>query len=308
MLKCAASRETLNLGQIDKVTTAIDLIDRRKEQLSTDQRSAVHVRAETRPRRYKTNLQKTLHCDARRDAEASGRTRWLQALAALIIHSPTPVGQLLNSRRTWKFRGVQKFIHLVRSNRALGWPSSVAQLPPFLGRHAEPAQRQLYGMLMEVWEFHEFTRGHHVMSESPRRQYTRTVYKELLSNAAPGQSLKQAKRTLVSMISALERLAVHSQHPSICACVADGCSCTLRFSDRRGIKLSSARASGSSFTATLTWSKTMGSGKAVDSRPLVIHACCFIPQGGTCCQRQHRSRDDHVRGNRHDSNFKTVSG
>lgn len=127
--------------------------------------------------------------------------------------------------------------------------------------------------------FLEEVTGTEIAARVTKTPIYQIVTKELLYSAVAGQTLMQARRVFVSMIPALETLVIDAQTPMYLRLYSWWmflqCWCTLRFSDHRGINPTSV-VSGSSLSAKLTWSKTIGADKSVASRPLIIDPCCYV--------------------------------
>ena len=87
-------------------------------------------------------------------------------------------------------------------------------------------------------------------------------YKELLSKALPGDTVKQAPRMYTTMVAGLEenvmdpRASVYSRIYAWWVLVQTWC--TLRFSDHRGISPQEVKMDSSGFAAVLRRSKTIG--------------------------------------------------
>ena len=141
-------------------------------------------------------------------------------------------------------------------------------------RVSEPCNRRALENAHRALRFLEEVTGTQKEDKITALQIYEIIYQEHLSSAAPGQASKQALRFFVSIVSALERFVMDTDMAPFLRIyswwILLQCWCTLRFSDHRGVNPKAVRVIGSSMTALLTWSKTIGTDKAVGSRPHIV--------------------------------------
>ena len=227
------------------------------------------------PTKYKSRLHfaKFQGPSARRDAEESERQRWLQLLANLIVGTDTPMGRLLQSR--------QGDISLLGAGRRASYPTKQTHLTDFMQvRLSEPCNRGSLKLVHESFIFLDIVSGLEPSLRLTSSQLYITIYRELMTKALPGKLPRQAPRMFSAMLKALEQLIMSVSSPvyfriyAWWTCIQSWA--TLRFDDHRGINPRDIRIDCSSFTATLTRGKTIGEDKAIQSRPLIIDAECYL--------------------------------
>ena len=98
VITAAAERERRRMANFGNVEAAVWLHEREKRKLVVEQvqqqtSAQFDWAAAERPRKYRSRLERMLFDGptARRDAEEAERQRWLQILADLLRHSPTPM-------------------------------------------------------------------------------------------------------------------------------------------------------------------------------------------------------------------------
>ena len=256
------------------------------------------VAASVPPTRYKSRLHFASFQGptARKDAEEAERQRWLQLLANLIVGTDTPMGRLLQSRQgdisllgagrragtlRSRVRNIRHFLAWFAINHGITYTTEQTHLTDFMQvRLSEPCNRGSLKLVHESFIFLDMVSGLEPRLRLTSSQLYITIYRELMTKALPGKLPRQAPRMFSAMLKALEQLIMSFSSPvyfriyAWWTCVQSWA--TLRFDDHRGINPRDIRIDCSSFTATLTRGKTIGEDKAVQSRPLIIDAECYL--------------------------------
>ena len=256
-----------------------------------------HVAA-LRPRRFKNRLQRTLAAgaNARRDAEELERSRWVHALALILSPTDTPTGKLLTSQQTsfqflgaglrastlrGKVRTVKKFMVWLGLTHQLAFPTSYLQYAQYLEvRQSEPANRGALKQCHAAFQFLETAAGLPDAAKLTASELYELLYKEYLRRAAPGRPAKQAPRMFIEIWAAIEVFVVDQTKPKYLRIFGWWVLLqnwgTLRFSDHRGLLPDQITVNDRGLLAVLSRSKTVGSDKAIGSRPVVVLSVCFI--------------------------------
>ena len=106
------------------------------------------------------------------------------------------------------------------------------------------------------------------------------IQKERLAKSIPGRPTKQAPRMFMSMLAALEELAVDDKSLPYYRVYAWWILLQswgmMRFSDHRGLKPSDVQVTGNTMSAKPTRSKTTGDDKDVAFRKVHFSSCCYL--------------------------------
>ena len=106
------------------------------------------------------------------------------------------------------------------------------------------------------------------------------MYKEVLSQATPGRPVRQSPRMFVRLLAEIETLVVDPSKQTNLRIIGWWVLLqswgTLRFSDHRGLLPKQITVDNTGFTGVLSRSKTLGSDKTVGSRPVFVHAVCYV--------------------------------
>ena len=145
VITAAAERERRRMANFGNVEAAVWLHEREKRKLVGEQ--------------VQQRLERMLFDGptARRDAEEAERQRWLQILADLLRHSPTPMGELLAaqpgnvevlgggkraSTLRSRVRAIRKFLQWLHLAHDIGYPQTVEHYTEYLSlRLSEPCNR-----------------------------------------------------------------------------------------------------------------------------------------------------------------------
>ena len=198
------------------------------------------------------------------------------------------MGRLLQSRQgDISLLGAGRRAGTIRSRvrnirHFLAWHSSEqTHLTDFLQvRFSEPCNRGSLKITHESFILLDVVSGTEACSRLTNSQLYLSIYRELLSKALPGKPVKQAPRMFSSILRALEQMIISSKFPLYFRIyswwILVQSWATLRFDDHRGINPKHVKVTSSSFTALLNRSKTIGDGKSIHSRPLVIDSACYL--------------------------------
>ena len=172
-------------------------------------------------------------------------------------------------------RAVRRFLRWLSTNHDTSYPQSVEQLLEHLSaRHSEPCTKEVLKNAHEAMVFLE-----EASAVPAERRFTgldlySIGYKELLSKAPPGDTVKQAPRMFSTMMVGLEEKVMDpgtSVYSRIYAWwVLVQTWCTLRFSDHWGISPQKVKTDSSGLA------KTIGADKSIVSRPLVLDKACWV--------------------------------
>ena len=184
------------------------------------------------------------------------------------------VGTLRN-----RVRGIRKFLNFTSSTFKVDFLSSIDYYTAYLRmRVSEPCTQCALKQAHTCIVFLEEVTGIQKSERVTHTQFYEIIQKLRTSHVSP----KQAPRLFVSILIALEKFIMKPDHTAYLRIYAlwmlVQCWCSLRFSDHRGIRPSFVSIMGSSLTAQLTWSKTLGHDKPVRSRPLVVDLCCHLAE------------------------------
>ena len=180
-----------------------------------------------------------------------------------------------------RVRNIRHFLAWLAFNHGITYPTEQTHLTDSMQvRLSEPCNRGSLKLVHESFIFLDIVSGLEPRLRLTSSQLYITIYRELMTKALPGKLPRQAPRMFSAMIKALEQLIMSVSSPvyfriyAWWTCVQSWA--TLRFDDHRGINPRDIRIDCSSFTATLTRGKTIGEDKAVQSRPLIIDAECYL--------------------------------
>ena len=122
--------------------------------------------------------------------------------------------------------------------------------------------------------------GTSLLNVSLPRSCTRWCTK-ILVEKLPGRPAKHAPSRYTSTLQVLEA-PVRDRAASVCSRINTRWWlqvhpwCTVRFSDRRGLRPSDAQVNARGLVATLSRSKTLGAEESGTSRFLVLYVACFV--------------------------------
>ena len=180
-----------------------------------------------------------------------------------------------------RVRNIRHFLAWLAINHGITYSTEQTHLTDFMQvRLSEPCNRGSLKLMYESFIFLDIVSGLEPRLHLTSSQLYITIYRELMTKALPGKLPRQAPRMFSSMLKALEQLIMSDSSPvyfriyAWWTCVQSWA--TLRFDDHRGINPRDIRIDCSSCTATLTRGKKIGEDKAVQSRPLIIDAECFL--------------------------------
>ena len=180
VIQSAARRHGNRVGRLTKLDASCSLHwhHARKKRQATDIKK-------TAPRSCTSRLQRSLHTGptARGDADEKSRSRWVEVLAAVLVHTLTPIGkQLRDKPASIELLGAGRSTSMLRSPmRAVR--SSIGL--PFHGgsRRSLPAPKRTASQMYSV------------------------IQEEVLANTILGRPTKQGPRILLVMLSMLEEVA-----------------------------------------------------------------------------------------------------
>ena len=206
----AAKRDYQSLSKIDNASAAVALHLRAAQAQKNAPKPLPASPAKKLTLKFKHSLEKAL-CSgptARRDAEELERRRWIDALAQLLLNTPTPMGRLLSAdpscrnvlgggRRVdtirSRVRSIKKFLSFVTNSFNVPFPSSVEHYAAYLRmRLSEPCTRGALQQAHFGISFLEEVCGVQKQDRITHTQLHEVIYAELLASAIPGKPLKQA--------------------------------------------------------------------------------------------------------------------
>ena len=192
-------------------STALSALRQESEHRASIEKSIADqlaVAADLRPKRFRTKWQRAVFDGptARKDAEASERDRWIQLLANLLRSTDTPMGKLIREspsniqllgggRRAGtlrsRVRSVQKFLGWLIASHGVSFPVHWRQLTEYLQvRYSEPSVRGSLKLVHSSYIFLQEVAG--IEDKLTDSAMYAVSLKELMSQAAPGRSPRQA--------------------------------------------------------------------------------------------------------------------
>ena len=214
--------------------------------------------------------------NARKEAEETERTKWIELLGSMLAHTPTPIIgtllaaqpsnlQLLGAGRRAatlrsRVRAVKRFLDWLAVSDAKGYPTELHDNTGYLqGRQSEPCTRGALKGAHKALVFMEEVAGVTAQARITTSSLYLVLQKELLANSIPGRPPKQASRMFMSMLAALEELTVDDKALPYYRVYAWWILLQswgmMRFSDHRGLKPSDVQVTGNTMSAKLTRSK-----------------------------------------------------
>ena len=224
----AATRQDRKVSTVTNMQATTWLQERQKlrNQEARLEKSAADqflLAADKAPRRYRSKFQRGLYAgpNARKEAEETERTKWVEVLAAMLTRTPTPMGALLASQPSnmqllgagkrastlrSRVRAVKRFLDWLALTNSKGYSTSLEDFTGYLqARQSEPCTRGALRGAHKALVFLEEVAG--VTSEA--KVTTTSVHliieMELLASSLPGRPSKQAPRMLISTRAADSR-------------------------------------------------------------------------------------------------------
>ena len=241
----------------------------------------------------------------RSSAENDDRNRWLKALADIVCEAELPVFGLVGRGadrdldygavlrvvgQGRRLRTVRKRITDWRKFRTylLGaygrpWPEGVREVLDYLEvRASEPCARTVPSSFLASLAFIEKSGGvpasRQLAAEPCVRSCVDELNMSLAGNCAPGK--KVAPRYPLALVVALEEVVVSAERLDYERMLAWWILVkvwgTLRFDDHRGMAPEKLKLEGGTLSGSLTRSKTSGSGKAIESLPLIVNVEAWL--------------------------------
>ena len=239
-------------------STALDALRRESVHRASIEKSIADqlvIAAELRPKRFRTRWQRTVYDGptARKDAEASERDRWIQLLANLLRSTDTPMGKLIrespsnikllgSGRRAGtlrsRVRSVQKFLGWLVASHGISFPIHWRQLTEYLQvRYSEPCVRGSLKLVHSSYIFLQEVAG--IEDKLTDSAMYAVSLKELMSQAAPGRSPRQAPRFPTILLAAFEEMVLAGDKPVFLRVLSWWLLVqswgTMRFDDHRGL-------------------------------------------------------------------------
>ena len=299
----AADRQDVIAASVSSLQSVgwIDARNRQVAQLTKLEKTATDqflLAADKAPRRFRAKFQQGLYQgpNARKEAEESERTKWIELLGSMLSHTPAPMGALLAAepsnlqllgagRRAAtlrsRVRAVKRFLDWLAVSHVKGYPTELHDYTGYLqARQSEPCTRGALKGAHKALVFMEEVAGVTAQARITTSSLYLVIQKELLANSIPGRPTRQAPRMFMSMLAALEELTVNDKALPYYRVYAWWILLqswgTMRFSDHRGLKPTDVHVTGNSMTTKLTRSKTTGDDKDVAFRMVHIASCCFL--------------------------------
>ena len=208
----------------------------------------------------------------------------------------TPSGRLLASRESssqflravlrasmlrGKVRNLRKFMAWLATTHQEVFPTSYLQYIQYLQvRQSEPSNRGALKDCHAAFQFLEEVAGLPAERKQTSTELYSLMYKEVLSKATPGRPVRQSPRMFVRLLAEIETLVVDPSKQTYLRIIGWWVLLqswgTLRFSDHRGLLPKQITVDNTGFTGVLSRSKTLGSDKTVGSRPVFVHAACYV--------------------------------
>ena len=299
----AADRQDITASRVSNLQSSgwIQARSKQAAQLTKLEKTASDqflLAADKAPRRFRAKFQQGLYQgpNARKEAEESERTKWIELLGAMLSNTPTPMGalfaaqpsnlQLLGAGRRAatlrsRVRAVKRFLDWFAVSHAKGYPTELQDYTGYLqARQSEPCTLGALKGAHKALVFMEEVAGVTAQARFTTGSLYQVIQKELLANSIPGRPTKQAPKMFMSMLAALEELTVNNKALPYYRVYAWWILLqswgTMRFSDHRGLKPTDVQVTGNSMSAKLTRSKTTGDDKDVAFRMVHISSCCFL--------------------------------
>ena len=224
------------------------------------------------------------------------KSRWVHNLTLLLTGTDTPSGRVLASRQSrgqflgaglrastlrGKVRNLRKFMAWLATTHQEVFPTSFLQYIQYLQvRQSEPSNRGALKDCHASFQFLEEVAGLPAEQKQTSTELYTLMYKEVLSQATPGRPVRQSPRMFVRLLAEIETLVVDPSKQTYLRIIGWWVLLqswgTLRFSDHRGLLPKQITVDDTGFTGVLSRSKTLGSDKTVGSRPVFVHAACFV--------------------------------
>ena len=256
------------------------------------------VAASLRPKWFRTKWQQSCFegRTARKDAEASGRIRWITLLADLLKNTGTPMGRLIQESPSniqllssglragtlsSRVRAAQKFLAWLATAHNVAFPIHWKQLIEYLQvRLSEPCVRGALEATHRSFLFlQEAVEASEKLTDSAFFDVSK---KELLAAALPGNPPRQAPRFPTILIAAFEDNVMSADVPVFWRAMSWWLLlqswATLRFFDHRGITPTEVSVSFSGLNGKLTRTKVSGPDKRHNFRLLVVHPSAYVHQ------------------------------
>ena len=278
--RAASRRENVRAIAVDSVSAApwLDLYEKTsvmnlRRTTSTEEQFILVCARE--PRRFQSRLQRVLYSGptARSDAEESERQRWILTLAELLRNTSPEKRKVLGAGRTVstlksRIRTIRKYLSWLTACHCVLFPTKTGHCSGFLEvRASEPCTRRAIKEAHRSMVFLELTAGIEEQERVTGTSKDKTIFDEILVSTSPGRSGRQAPRMFVSMLKALEILAVETKALPFIRIYSwwillQNWS-ALRLSDHRGLRPQDIKITNNTLDAILSRSKTTGGDKDV---------------------------------------------
>ena len=222
-----------------------------RESLENSIADQMVIAADTRPKRFRTKWQRAVYDGptARKDAESAERDRWIHLLRStdtpmgkLIKENPSNIQLLGGGRRAGtlrsRVRSVQKFLGWLVASHGISFPTHWRHLTEYLQvRYSEPCVRGSLKLVHSSYIFLQEVAG--IEDKLTDSAMYAVSLKELVSQAAPGRSPRQAPRFPTILLASFEEMVLASDRPLFLRVLSWWLLVqswgTMRFDDHRGL-------------------------------------------------------------------------
>ena len=267
-----------------------------RESLENSIADQMVIAADMRPKRFRTKWQRIVYDGptARKDAESAERDRWIQLLANLLRSTDTPMGKLIKEnpsniqllgggRRAGtlrsRVRSVQKFLGWLVASHGISFPTHWRHLTEYLQvRYSEPCVRGSLKLVHSSYIFLQEVAG--IEDKLTDSAMYAVSLKELMSQAAPGKSPRQAPRFPTILLASFEEMVLAGDRPLFLRVLSWWLLVqswgTMRFDDHRGLLPCDVNISAAGMQAKLTRTKVSGSDKHLNFRTVIIAPAAYV--------------------------------
>ena len=295
----AADRQDITASRVSNLQSSGWIFKRNEQaaQLTQLEKTATDqflLAADKAPRRFRAKFQQSLFQgpNARKEAEETERTKWIELLGSMLAHTPTPMGTLLAAQPSnlqllgagrraatlrSRVRPVKRFLHWLAVSHAKGCPTELHDYTGYLqARQSEPCTQGALEGAHKALVFMEEVAGVTAQTRFSTSSLYLVIQKQLLANSIPGRPTKQAPRMFMLMLAAHEELTVDDKSLPYYRVYAWWILLqswgTMRFGDHRGPKPSDVQVTGNTMSAKLTRCPK----RQVIFRMVHISTCCCL--------------------------------
>eukprot|EP00971_Amphidinium_carterae_P236388 4691285-Amphidinium_carterae.1 len=251
------------------------------------------------PTRSRRKLTDGHTAEARAEAEALERGRWVQAAVEIVVEAKLPLSEVA--------AGDEKFLAAVGQGLRVGtlrmrvrewrrarsyfmatwsvvWPIKVQQVLEYMHSLAECMSLSTINSFVMALAFFEKGGGVQAGYAFHDHPLVKGAARDLLAKVQEGKPVRQAPPQLMSVTAARECAVCDEAEPRYVRMYQWWLLIklwgTLRFDDHRGLQPSSMRMDSGGIHGTITRSKTTGPGKRISALPLFVSMDAWLVEPG----------------------------